>query len=115
MTKRIFSVLSLLIVASMLLAACGGGGADLVCEDEIGCVEVADGEAIHLAYMLTISGGTAALGEDSLGAIQIALADRGEILGHSVELTGEDSGCSAEGGQTAATKVSADPTVITET
>ena len=80
--------------------------------DEIGCVEVASGDSIHLAYMLTVSGATAFLGEDSLGGIQVALANRGQVLGHDVELTGEDSGCSAEGGQTAATAVTADDSVV---
>jgi branched-chain amino acid transport system substrate-binding protein len=97
----------------MALASCGGGGAAAAeCTDAIGCVEVAAGEPIHLAYMLTISGGTAALGEDSLGAIQIALAARGQVAGHDVSLTGEDSLCSPEGGQTAATKIAADPSVV---
>lgn len=116
MSKRLFSVLSLLIIASLALAACGGGGeapaATLECTDAIGCVTVAPGEPIHLAYMLTVSGATATLGDDSLGAIRVALNDRPEVLGHTVELSGEDSGCSAEGGQTAATAVSADPSVV---
>jgi branched-chain amino acid transport system substrate-binding protein len=135
MTKRLYSLLALLIVASLVLAACGGGATEpppveepeveepmdeetpeeevaFECTDEIGCVEVASGDPIHLAYMLTVSGATAFLGEDSLGGIQIALADRPDVLGHGVELTGEDSGCSAEGGQTAATAVTADPSVV---
>ena len=110
MSKRIFPILSLLIIASMALASCGGTA--LECADAIGCVEVAPDEPIHLAYMLTISGATAYLGEDSLGAIEIAIGERGQIAGHDVSLTGEDSGCSPEGGQTAATKVAADPTVV---
>lgn len=110
MSKRVLSILSLLILASMVLAACGG--ASLECTDEIGCVEIADGESIHIAYMLTISGATAFLGEDSVGGIEIALAERGDIEGHSINLTGEDSGCSAEGGQDAATKVTADESIV---
>ncbi len=81
------------------------------CNDPLGCVEVAPDEDIHLAYMLTTSGPLAFLGEDSLGGIEIALADRGEVLGHNVNLTGEDSGCSPEGGQTAAAKVAADKSI----
>jgi branched-chain amino acid transport system substrate-binding protein len=97
----------------MALAACGGGAAaTLECTDAIGCVEVAPGEPIHVAYMLTISGATAFLGEDSVGGIEIAISDRGQVAGHDVELTGEDSGCSPEGGQTAATKVAADESVV---
>ncbi|MDA1330700.1 MAG: branched-chain amino acid ABC transporter substrate-binding protein [Chloroflexi bacterium] len=127
MSKRLFTLLALLMVASLVLAACGSATpteapvadepvADepvaLECSDAIGCVEVAPGDSIHLAYMLTVSGATAFLGEDSLGGIEIALSDRGQVLGHDVELTGEDSGCSSEGGQTAATAVTSDPSVV---
>lgn len=117
MSKRFSTLLAVLLVSSLLLAACGGGGAAdsgdaMECTDEIGCVEVAAGDSIHVAYMLTVSGATAFLGEDSLGGIQVALANRGQVLGHDVELTGEDSGCSAEGGQTAATAVTADDSVV---
>jgi branched-chain amino acid transport system substrate-binding protein len=111
MSKRLFVLLATLIVASILLAACGGAAYE--CTDAIGCVNIAPDEPVHIAYMLTISGGTAFLGEDSKGAIEIAVDDRGgELLGHPISLTGEDSLCSAEGGQTAATKVAADPTVL---
>ena len=141
MSKRLFALLATLILASMLLAACGGGAATeepaapaepaateapaaeptmapeepamYECTDPIGCAEIAPDEPIHIAYMLTISGATAFLGEDSQGAIEIAIDDRGgELLGHQIQLTGEDSGCSAEGGQTAATKVASDPTIV---
>jgi branched-chain amino acid transport system substrate-binding protein len=112
--KRFFSLFTLLIVAGLVLAACGGatGGGALECTDAIGCVTVAPGEDVHLAYMLTISGATAFLGEDSLGGIQIAIGDYGDVLGHGISLSGEDSLCSAEGGQTAATAVTSDETVV---
>jgi branched-chain amino acid transport system substrate-binding protein len=111
MSKRLFALLAALVVASMALGACGP--APYECTDAIGCVDIAPDEPIQIAYMLTISGGTAFLGEDSRGAIEIAIDDRGgELLGHPISLTGEDSLCSAEGGQTAATKIASDPTVI---
>jgi len=111
MSKRLLALLATLIVASMLLTACGG--ATFECTDEIGCVDIAPDEPIHIAYMLTISGATAFLGEDSQGAIEIAIDDRGgELLGHEILLTGEDTLCSAEGGQTAATRVASDPTIV---
>ncbi|NOY97690.1 MAG: ABC transporter substrate-binding protein [Chloroflexi bacterium] len=113
MSKRLFAVLSVLMVAGMILTACGPKAATFECTDAIGCVDIAPDEPIHIAYMLTISGATAFLGEDSSGAIEIAIDDRGgKLLGHDILLTGEDSGCSAEGGQTAATKVAADPTIV---
>ncbi len=84
-----------------------------VCLDPIGCVDIAPDEPIHIAYMLTLSGATAVLGEDSLGGIEIAIVDRGgRLLDHPITLTGEDSGCSSEGGQTAATRIASDSTIV---
>jgi branched-chain amino acid transport system substrate-binding protein len=111
MYKRTLAIFSVLVLAALALGACQGN-APLECDDAIGCVELAADDPIHLAYMLTVTGATATLGEDSKGGIEIALGERPEILGHAVTLTGEDSGCSPEGGQTAATKVAADPTVV---
>ncbi len=135
MNKRLLALLSLLVIASMALAACGGAPATeevaateapteamteapteaamFECTDAIGCVTIAPGDPIHIAYALTVSGSTASLGEDSKGGIEIAIADRGgELLGHPIELTGEDTLCNAEGGQAAGTKLSADATII---
>ncbi len=108
--KRLFAVLSLLMVASVALGACA---APFDCDDAIGCVDIAPGDPIHIGAMLTISGATAFLGEDSRGGVEIAIADRDtELLDHPIQLTVEDSLCSAEGGQTAATKITADPTIV---
>jgi branched-chain amino acid transport system substrate-binding protein len=98
----------------MVLAACGGDTAsDYECTDAIGCVAIAADESIHIGYMLTVSGATSFLGEDSRGAIEIAIEDRGgQLLGRDIRLSGEDSLCSAEGGQTAATRIAADPTIL---
>jgi branched-chain amino acid transport system substrate-binding protein len=112
MTKRNLVILSLLVLASLALAACGGA-AEYECADPIGCVDIAPDDPVHIAYMLTTTGATAFLGEDSLGAIELAIVDRGgSMLGHEILLTGEDSGCSPEGGQTAAVKVTTDPTIL---
>lgn len=110
MFKRLNVALALLLVAGMVLAACGP--APFECTDAIGCVDIAPDEPIHIAYMLTVSGATAFLGEDSRGAIEIAIDDRGDLLGHEILLTGEDTLCNAEGGQTAATRVASDPTIV---
>ena len=110
--KRTFIVLAMLLTAALMLTACGGAE-PYECTDALGCVDIAPDEPIHIAYMLTISGATAFLGEDSVGAIEIAVDDAGGVLlGHDIQLTGEDSGCSPEGGQTAAVKVSADPSIL---
>ncbi|MEK7310926.1 MAG: ABC transporter substrate-binding protein, partial [Chloroflexota bacterium] len=115
MSKRIFTAISLVVLASLALAACGGTPTPppFACTDAIGCVDVASGVPIHIAYALTVSGATATLGEDSKGAIEIAIDDKGgNLLGHPIELTGEDTLCNAEGGQAAGTKLAADPTIV---
>ena len=103
MTKRLFVFLSVLVLASMALAACGGGTKE---------VTVAPGEAIHFAYAMVISGADETLGIDSRTGLEVAVALKKQILGHDIQLTGEDEGCSAEGGQAAGTKLAADPTVV---
>ncbi len=85
----------------------------LECTDAIGCVEVAPGDPIRLGYLLSISGATGFLGEDTRGSVEIAIEDRGgQLHGHDIELVGEDTLCSAEGGQAAAQKLASDPQVV---
>jgi branched-chain amino acid transport system substrate-binding protein len=114
MRRYSLSLFGLLAAVSILAAACGGpAAATYNCTDSIGCVTIAPGDPIHIAWALTVSGATSTLGEDSKGAIEIAIDDRGgKLLNHPIELTGEDSLCSAEGGQSAGTKLAADPTII---
>ncbi len=127
--KRLQVLTALVMILAMLLSACSapaaapatdsGGGeaaapsAALECTDAIGCVEVAPGEPVRLGYLLSISGATGFLGEDTRGSVEIAIDDRGgQLLGHDIELVGEDTLCSPEGGQAAAQKLAADPTVV---
>jgi branched-chain amino acid transport system substrate-binding protein len=110
MSKRLFALFAALMVATMALGACGP--APYECTDAIGCVDVAPGEPIHLAYAMVIAGPDETLGIDSRTGVQVAIALKGQVLGHDVNLTGEDDGCSAEGGQAAGTKLAADPTIV---
>lgn len=86
--------------------------AGYTCDDPLGCVEVAKGDPITLASALVVSGPNASLGLDSQYGAEIALKFRGEVLGHPLELEAEDGGCSAEGGQTAATKIVSNDNVV---
>lgn len=110
--KRFALTAGLIIVAGLILAACGGGAAEFVCEDEIGCVTYGPDEPIRIASALVISGPNADLGLDSQWGVELAIDFREEVLGHSVELQAEDDGCNAEGGQAAGQKIVADPTII---
>jgi len=55
----------------------------------------------------------ASLGTDTKRGVEIAIDDKGgKLLGHPIKLTVQDTGCNAEGGQAAATKLAADLTVV---
>lgn len=109
--KKAFALLTVLLILTTALAACGPTAA-YECEDEFGCVEVGAGEPIRIAYSFVISGPDASLGTDTMRGVEMAAEDKGEIMGHSIEVVGEDSLCSAEGGQTAAQKLAADPKIV---
>jgi branched-chain amino acid transport system substrate-binding protein len=112
MKKGYLPVLFVLVLATVL-AACGPAKPEVTVEDEWGVVEVAPGDPIKVAVNVVTSGaGVDVLGLDELRATEIAVADRGEIKGHSIEIVHEDTLCSAEGGQTAATKTVADASIV---
>jgi branched-chain amino acid transport system substrate-binding protein len=105
---RSFRIISLLVLTVVLVSACGGGAKPYECTDPNGCVTVGPGKPVRIAYMFVVSGADASLGTDTKRGAEIAVEDKKTILDHPIELVGEDSLCSAEGGQTAATKLAAD-------
>lgn len=108
--KRLFLVLT---VISLLAAFSIPSLANMHCSDDLGCVEVGPDDPIVVGAMLTVSGATSFLGEDSQGGIEIAINDRdGMVLGRDVLLVVEDSLCNAEGGQSAAQRMAADETIV---
>jgi branched-chain amino acid transport system substrate-binding protein len=128
--RRFFSLLALFAALTLVAAACadedgdggdGDGGAAAACdEDEFGCVEYAEGEPIHLASLLSISGATAALGTDSNRGVELAIDNLdgaldgtpGQLMGRDIDFTQEDDGCSADGGQAGGTALAADETIV---
>jgi branched-chain amino acid transport system substrate-binding protein len=100
---------------SAVAGASAGASQDIaaVCEaDPFGCVEIAAGDPIRLASALAIVGDVAYLGIDSNIGIEVAIDDRGQILGHDVELVKVDAGCDqAVDGESAAQAIVADPQI----
>lgn len=136
MNKRLFALLSLLVIASMALTACGGAttaapaatepaaatevapateaaGAAYECTDALGCVKIAADEPLHMAFWGVLSGADSSLGEDSKRGVEIAIDDKGgKLLGHDILLTTEDALCTPEGGATAASKLATDTSIV---
>jgi branched-chain amino acid transport system substrate-binding protein len=81
--------------------------------DPIGVVKIAKNEAITIAYWMVISGPDASLGTDTKRGVELAIdAKGGKVLGFPIKLIGEDTGCNAEGGTTAATKLAANKAIV---
>lgn len=107
--KRLFASLMAL---SLLLAACASTDMSGSCIDPLGCVTVGNEEPITIAVALTLSGSNAPYGVDALRGVELAIADRGTILNHPIELVQEDELCTPEGGQAAAERLAQNPKVI---
>ena len=140
--KRLLTLLSMLVLASMLLAACGGGAAATQppapateppaaateppaaatqppassayeCTDELGCVTIGPSDPVHIAYWGVLSGADGTLGEDSKRGVEIAIDDMGgKFHDHDILLTTEDALCTPEGGATAAAKLATDTSLV---
>jgi branched-chain amino acid transport system substrate-binding protein len=82
-------------------------------EDPLGVVKIKKGESIHIANWMVVAGPDASLGTDTKRGVEIAFDDiGGKILGFPIKISTQDTGCNAEGGQAAATKLASDPTIV---
>jgi branched-chain amino acid transport system substrate-binding protein len=111
---------ALLAVLTLVLAACQSGGqsgepsqAAEPPTDDLGVVEIPEGDPLHIAFWGVISGADAALGTDSQRGVEIAIDDRdGMVAGREVQLTAQDGLCTPEGGATAGQALAADSSIV---
>jgi branched-chain amino acid transport system substrate-binding protein len=93
--------------ASAMAATAGG------VTDELGVIRIPKGAPITIGGYWVISGPDTALGTDSVRGAKVAFADnKNMIAGHPINFVVEDDQCSAEGGQTAGTKLAANPNIV---
>jgi branched-chain amino acid transport system substrate-binding protein len=109
---RLTSAGAALLVSAAVLSACGAPAATYTCSDRLGCIEVGSGEAIRIGTLLTLTTADSPYGIDALRGVEIAVDDKGEVLGHGIQLVKEDDLCSEEGGQAGATRLAADPEIV---
>jgi branched-chain amino acid transport system substrate-binding protein len=92
MFKKLSTVLALLIVASMVLTACGGAG----------------GGTIKVGLLAPLTGAVPTFGQSTQEGVQLAVKEwnaKGGILGKQIELIVADSQCSADPAVNAANKL----------
>lgn len=97
MSKRLFTIFSLVIIAAMLLTACGGttGGGE-------------SKGTIKVAVLAPLSGQVKTFGDSTYEGVQLATEEwnaKGGPAGYTIELVVEDSQCSADPAVNAANKV----------
>ena len=81
--------------------------------DELGVIKIPKGAPIQIGGYWTISGPDTALGLDQKRGAEIAMDDWGnKVVGHKIKFIVEDSQCNAEGGQTAATKLASNQSLV---
>jgi len=119
------------VLGALMLAAAGcanknegggGGGAQAAdCNaDQFGCLTVGSGEPIKVGTLLSITGDNPSLGIDSQRGVILAVDNLdgkldgkpGQLMGHNVQLVNSDETCSKTGGQSGATKLAADPKLL---
>jgi len=105
-------MVALLLVAAPYFVARAPAATVGPVTDSIGVVKINKGQPITIAYWFVIAGPDASLGIDTRRGIEIAIDDKKTVAGFSVKLIGEDSGCNAEGGVTAATKLAANKAIV---
>ena len=121
MSKKLFSILSLLLVFTLVAAACGGGGGeeDTASDTETsgttdGATEdTASAESVKIAYQGPLTGDNAALGINMLCGIELAmqeLNDAGETP--TIELMQLDSQGSPDQAPALANQAAGDESVI---
>jgi branched-chain amino acid transport system substrate-binding protein len=96
------------VLSASAVAATAGG-----VTDELGVIRIPKGAPITIGGYWVISGPDTALGTDSVRGAKLAFADHKDMIaGHKVNFVVEDDQCSAEGGQTAGTKLAANPNMV---
>ncbi len=104
-------IIALLAIGVLALAACAPSAPAV--SDPLGVVTIGANDPVHVAWMLVVTGADGTLGVDSRRGIEIQVDDKGgKLLGHTIKLDGQDSGCGAEPGQAAAAKLASDTTIV---
>lgn len=102
----------LIAVGGIGLESCAAQVPSYTCTDRLGCIAVGAVEPIKVGTLLTMTTPDSPYGIDALRGVEIAVAHKGQISGHSVELVKEDDLCSEQGGAEGATRLAADFQIV---
>jgi len=103
---------SVVLVAVVVLAACGPKVEPYECTDEWGCATFEPGQKIKLAFVGPYTGDYANFGIDMSRGAELAIKDHPTVKGFEIELLIEDTQGSPEQGAAVANKLAADQQVV---
>ena len=136
MLKRLFSIFALLVVVSLLFAACSPKAtpapvseqpaaqapadeapveepaAEERLVDEWGEIVFAPGAKVKIGMSSALTAGYAVYGQDMLNAVILAAEQFGDLHGWEIVVEGGDDGCEGAPGVTVAEKFATDPTLL---
>jgi branched-chain amino acid transport system substrate-binding protein len=141
MKIRKLSFLAIILVAVLMLTACGGGKTDgnganggnggdggdgdmeettfggmtLSEAEEAGYVVVAPGEPVRIGASVALTGPIPEFGLDISQSYQVAIADlnaAGGLMGHDYEIDIQDGACDGDAATVVANSFAADPTIL---
>ncbi|MDK1029534.1 MAG: branched-chain amino acid ABC transporter substrate-binding protein [Anaerolineae bacterium] len=130
MSKRLIVLLATLFVASLLLAACGGGATEAVVEkpaetmdpemvmpeEAMGdVVVIAPGDPVRIGVSVALTGPIPEFGLDIQQSYELAIVDlnaAGGVLGHDYELDIQDGACDGDAATIVANGFAADLTIV---
>jgi branched-chain amino acid transport system substrate-binding protein len=103
--KRKSFVLSLLFTLSLFHGTA-------LAADEWGTITIPAGRPVRIALGAMLTGDYASLGIDIRNGAEMAVQEKGTLLGHPIELQADDDGCAGPSSVAIAEKVCNDPLVI---
>ncbi|QPC92614.1 branched-chain amino acid ABC transporter substrate-binding protein [Mesorhizobium sp. INR15] len=113
MKHRLTAAGALMAIGAFVLT--GPGFAETVppVTDPLGVLVLPKGAPLEIGGYWVLSGPDAGLGVDQKRGVELAIEDwKKTLVGHPIVLDAQDSQCSAEGGQLAATKLASNPNTV---
>ncbi|MBF0233917.1 MAG: branched-chain amino acid ABC transporter substrate-binding protein, partial [Desulfamplus sp.] len=102
-----------ILLLSLIFSGCDKPDITSECVDNIGCIDLKQGEPLKIGVLQSLSGNVAPLGLEQIRGLELAMDKWGShILDHPILLQIEDTECTAEGGANAVLKVIADPKTV---
>ena len=114
MSKRIFAIVAVLMVATMVLTACGSAAAQpAVCKtDAFGCTTIKPGQNVRIGMGAPMTGDNAAFGQDISQGSKIAMTDTGKVQGFSFSWLPRMTAAQPKAVRPVANKFVSDPTIV---